>query len=113
MCKPWEGEDIPTCLSSSPVKVLKILKFGEIFGDEDIEEQIKQVQHFLETMPNLEQLRLYYDTSFDEDVYEVSAQLQWHPRVASSKCKISVISDSLCLSSTVPCSVVSKWGRLL
>ncbi|KAG2258488.1 hypothetical protein Bca52824_077782 [Brassica carinata] len=113
LCKPWEGEDIPTCLSSSPVKVLKILKFGEIFGDEDIEEQIKQVQHFLETMPNLEQLILYYDTSFDEDVYEVSAQLQWHPRVASSKCKISVISDSLCLSSTVPCSVVSKWGRLL
>ncbi|KAF3573891.1 hypothetical protein F2Q69_00062141 [Brassica cretica] len=113
LCKPWEGEDIPTCLSSSPVKVLKILKFGEIFGDVDIEEQIKQVQHFLETMPNLEQLILYYDTSFDEDVDEVSAQLQWHPRVASSKCKISVISDSLCLSSTVPCSVVSKWGRLL
>ncbi|XP_056841795.1 putative F-box protein At1g58310 [Raphanus sativus] len=112
LCKPWE-EDIPTCLSSSPVKVLKILKFGEIFGDEDIEEQIKQVQHFLETMPNLEQLVLYYDTSFDEDVNIVSAQLQWHPRVASPKCKISVISDSLFLSSTVPCSVVSKWGRLL
>ncbi|KAF3494102.1 hypothetical protein DY000_02056613 [Brassica cretica] len=42
LCNLWE-EDIPTCLSSSPVKVLKILKFGEIFGDEDIEEQIKQV----------------------------------------------------------------------
>ncbi|KAJ0246660.1 F-box/LRR-repeat protein [Hirschfeldia incana] len=113
LCKSWEEEDIPTCLSSSPVKVLKILKFGEIFGYEDIVEQIKQVQHFLETMPNLEQLVLYYDTSFDKDVNEVSAQLQSHPRVASPKCKISVISDNLCLSSTVPCDVVGKWGRLL
>ncbi|XP_018490648.1 F-box/LRR-repeat protein At3g59250 [Raphanus sativus] len=113
LCNLWMAY-ISTCLSSSPVKVLKILKFGEIFGDdEDIVEQIKQVQHFLETMPNLEQLVLYYETSFDEDVNEVSAQLQWHPKVASPKCKITVISDNHCLSSTVPCSVVRKWGRLL
>ncbi|ESQ44167.1 hypothetical protein EUTSA_v10005909mg [Eutrema salsugineum] len=111
LCKPCE--DTTTCLSSSPVKVLKILKFGEIFDDYDIEEQIKQVKHFLETMPNLEQLILYYDTSFDEDVNEVSTQLQRHPRAASSKCKIQVISDNLCLSSTVPSTVTTKWDCLL
>ncbi|CAH2063652.1 unnamed protein product [Thlaspi arvense] len=106
-------ENIPTCLSSSPLKVLEIFKFGEILGDGYFKELIKQVQHFLETMPNLKQLVLYYDASFDEDLNQVSAQLQWHPRVASSKSKIQIISDNLCLSTTVPSSVTTKWGRRL
>lgn len=37
LCKPWEEEDIPTCLSSSHVKVLKIMKFGDIYEDEDMD----------------------------------------------------------------------------
>ena len=39
-------------------------------------------------MPNLEQMILYYDTPYDDDVLAVSKQLQMLPRVASAKCKI-------------------------
>ncbi|CAL9225166.1 unnamed protein product [Arabidopsis halleri] len=50
------GFFVRNCLLSSPVKVLKIFKFGEICGDdENIEEQI---EHFLKTTPNLEQMIL-------------------------------------------------------
>ncbi|KFK41209.1 hypothetical protein AALP_AA2G099500 [Arabis alpina] len=108
LCRPYkEEEEIPTCLSSSPVKVLKIMKFGV-----EIEKQIEQVKHFLETMPNLEQLILYYDTSFEEYVIEVSSQLQRLPKVASSKCNLQLISDQLSLSSTIPSSVSMKWTSL-
>ncbi|XP_019096509.1 PREDICTED: putative F-box/LRR-repeat protein At5g41840 [Camelina sativa] len=80
--------DVRTCLSSSPVKVLKILKFGKTFDDDDVdraddddddqdagscdevgdvaEEQIEHVKHFLETMPDLEQVILYYNTPNDQ-----------------------------------------------
>ncbi|KAG7579062.1 F-box domain [Arabidopsis thaliana x Arabidopsis arenosa] len=97
LCK--YSEDIPTCLSSSPVKVVKVWKFGEKnYYYNDIKKQIEQVKHFLETMPNLEQMILYYDTPYDDDVLEVSKQLQKLTRVASAKCKIQVISDNLSLS---------------
>ncbi|KFK35158.1 hypothetical protein AALP_AA5G246200 [Arabis alpina] len=104
LCKPCEDKEkeIPTSLSSSPVKVLKVLKFGEIFDDHDIDEQINQVKHFLQTMPNLEQLVLYYDPSFKENVTKVTTELQKFPRVASRKCEIQLISDDLYLS--------SRWG---
>ncbi|CAL9242138.1 unnamed protein product [Arabidopsis halleri] len=82
LCKS-SGES-PTCLSSSPVKVLKILKFGEICDDKEM--QMELVEHFLETMPKLEQMILYYDTPLDEDVIEVSKQLEMLPRVASANC---------------------------
>jgi len=97
LCKYFE--DIPTCLSSSPVKVVKVLKFGETFFNyDDMKKQLEQDKHFLETMPNLEQMILYYNTPYDNDVLEVSKQLQILPRVASTKCKIQVISDNLSLS---------------
>ncbi|CAH8277845.1 unnamed protein product [Arabidopsis lyrata] len=99
-----------TCLSSSPVKVLKILNFGEICDDhEDVEvddedeefvyclrEQIEHVEHFIEKMPNLEQVILHYYTSNDEDVMmKVFKKLEKLPRVASANCKIQLISDNL------------------
>ncbi|CAL9223883.1 unnamed protein product [Arabidopsis halleri] len=103
-----------TCLSSSPVKVLKILNFGEICDDhEDVEdddedeefvyclrEQIEHVEHFIEKMPHLEQVILHYYTSSDEDVMmKVFKKLEKLPRVASANCKIQLISDNLSLSS--------------
>lgn len=61
VCKPWEGT--PTCLSSCPVKMLKVLKFGEMFSNkDDIDRQLEVIKYFLETMPNLEHVILYYDT---------------------------------------------------
>ncbi|XP_010512148.1 PREDICTED: F-box/LRR-repeat protein At4g14103-like [Camelina sativa] len=100
LCKPCE-EGIPSCLSSSPVKVLKILKFGEI-GHYYDGIDIRQIKYFLETMPNLEQMILYYDTPVDKDVIEVSSQLErLVSKVASSKCIVQVISDNLSLSSTL------------
>lgn len=102
-CKP--PENIPTyCLSSSPVKVLKILMFGEI----DDKTELEQIKHFLESMPHLEQLIIYCDKSIDGNLVKVSKQLQEIPRVASAKCKIQVISDNLNLSFTVPSSSSMK-----
>ncbi|EFH39898.1 predicted protein, partial [Arabidopsis lyrata subsp. lyrata] len=97
ICK--SSAENPTCLSSSPVKVLKILKFGEICDDKEM--QMELVEHFLETMPKLEQMILYYDTPLDEDVIEVSKQLEKLSRVASANCKIQIISDNLSLSSSL------------
>ncbi|EOA25680.1 hypothetical protein CARUB_v10019031mg [Capsella rubella] len=99
LCKPWEVEDIPTCLSSSPVKILKILKFGDIYEDEDMDRMMEQVEYFLETMPNLEQLIIHYETSIDEDVEEVLSQFQMVPREGLTNCQIQVISDNIHLSS--------------
>lgn len=103
LCKPWEEDDIPTYLSSSPVKILKILKFGDVYEDENMDKMMKQVEYFLETMPNLEQLVIYYETSIDEDVVEVFSQFQMVPREGLTKCNIQVISDNLSLSSTSAC----------
>ncbi|KAG7627843.1 FBD domain [Arabidopsis thaliana x Arabidopsis arenosa] len=67
LCKSSRG--IPSCLSSSPVQFLTIWKFGEICDDyDDMEKQIELVMYFLETMPNLEEMKLFYDTQIDEDV---------------------------------------------
>ncbi|KAL1189742.1 F-box/LRR-repeat protein [Cardamine amara subsp. amara] len=99
-CKPWYGT--PVWLSSSPVKILKVLKFGEITNyKDDMDRQTDLIKHFLETMPNLEQVILYYDTTFDDDLKIVSTQLQMLKKVASTKCKIQVISDNISYSSTV------------
>ncbi|KAL1221926.1 putative F-box/LRR-repeat protein [Cardamine amara subsp. amara] len=108
-----------TCLSSSAVKVLKIVNFGEISddGDDDddddaddedggivhgLKEQIEQVKHFLEKMPNLEQVILeYYYTSNDEEVMKVFNKLQKFRGVASANCKLQLISKNLSLSSNM------------
>lgn len=100
LCKPWEEEEVPTCLSSSPVKILEIMKFGDICEDEDMDKMMEQVEYFLETMPNLEQLIIHFETDIDEDVLEVLSQFQMVSREGLSKCKIQVISDNLNLSST-------------
>ncbi|KAJ4884997.1 FBD-like domain family protein [Raphanus sativus] len=100
LCKPCDDEEVPTCLSSSPVKTLEIMKFGDICEDEDMDKMMEQVEYFLETMPNLEQLIIHYETSIDEDVVEVLSQFQMVSRECLSKCKIQVISDNLNLSST-------------
>lgn len=100
LCKPFEEEDIPSCLSSSPVKVLKILKFGDVYEDEDMDKMMEQVEYFLATMPNLEQLVIFYETSIDEDVMEVFNQFRMVSREGLTECRIQVISDNLGLSST-------------
>ncbi|XP_019101693.1 PREDICTED: putative F-box/LRR-repeat protein At3g59230 isoform X2 [Camelina sativa] len=89
LCK-FSGE-VPTCLSSSPVKALKVLRFGET----GIENQIELIKHFLETMPRLEKLTVHYDTSIDDDLIKVSSQLNNFAREASPNCEIHVISDRL------------------
>ncbi|KAG7544150.1 F-box domain [Arabidopsis thaliana x Arabidopsis arenosa] len=65
-----------------------------------LREQIEHVEHFIEKMPNLEQVILHYHTSNDEDVMKkVFKKLEKLPRVASANCKIQLISDNLSLSS--------------
>ncbi|KAJ0255543.1 F-box/LRR-repeat protein [Hirschfeldia incana] len=88
LCK-FSGE-VPTCLSSSPVKVLKILRFGD-----NVEKEKDLTKHFLETMPRLEQLMIYYDTLFDDDVFELSSELKRFPTKASPICEIQVIFNNL------------------
>ncbi|KAL9812819.1 putative F-box/LRR-repeat protein [Arabidopsis thaliana] len=126
-------KNVRTCLSSSLVKVLKILKFGETFEDENedgldvdhddyddedavscdevggvVEEQIEHVKHFLKTMPVLKQVILYYNTPKDEDVMKVFKKLEKLPRVASANCNVQITSKNLSLSSTS-----TKRGTLL
>lgn len=56
----------------------------------------EQIKYFLETMPNLEQVIKYYNTATDEDVIEISTQLQMLvSKVASSKCVVQMVSSSL------------------
>ncbi|KAG2324750.1 hypothetical protein Bca52824_007478 [Brassica carinata] len=95
-------------LTHCPVKFLKILKFGEACDDDDhvdMAMEMEMINHFLQKMLNLEQLIVYYNTLIEDDLVEVSSQLQMLPVVASSKCKIQVISDSLGLSITLPISL--------
>ncbi|OAP06646.1 hypothetical protein AXX17_AT3G53730 [Arabidopsis thaliana] len=90
LCK-YSGE-VPSCLSSSPVKVLKILRFGE-YG---IVNQIEMIKIFLETMPHLEQLTVHYNIFIGGDlITEVSSQLKNFAREASPNCEIQVIPDVL------------------
>ncbi|KAL9294374.1 putative F-box/LRR-repeat protein [Arabidopsis thaliana] len=87
LCKSSRG--IPSCLSSSPVQFLTIWKFGEICDDyDDMEKQIELVMYFLETMPNLEEMKLFYDTQIDEDVISKLQML-----VTSSKCTVYIIPE--------------------
>ena len=85
LCK-FSGE-VPTCLSSSPVKVLQITGFGEA----GVETETELIKYFLETMPQLELLIIYYDTLFDDDVIELSSELKRFPTKASPSCEIQVI----------------------
>ncbi|XP_010436887.1 PREDICTED: putative F-box/LRR-repeat protein At5g41840 [Camelina sativa] len=137
LCKYRSGRETRSCLSSSPVKVIKIMKFGEIYDDDEddededededeevdddvdededededgescdeidegIEEQVEQVRKFIETMPDLEQVILYYNTPHDKDVMELFKQLHQLPAVASAQCTVQIISDNLSLSSTL------------
>ncbi|XP_020879609.1 F-box/LRR-repeat protein At3g59250 [Arabidopsis lyrata subsp. lyrata] len=89
LCK-YSGE-ISSCLSLSPVKVLKILRFDE-YG---IENQIELIKLFLETMPCLEQLTIYYDTPIDDALIQVSSHLKNFAREASPNCEIQVIHDDV------------------
>ncbi|KFK22644.1 hypothetical protein AALP_AAs42053U000100, partial [Arabis alpina] len=95
-CKPWEVTR--TCLSSSPVKMLKVLKFGEIYNLEEgdvMDKQKEVIKYLLETMPNLEQVMIYYDTSIDDDPSILSTEIQKLEEVALSKCKIQVLPDNI------------------
>ncbi|XP_056846212.1 F-box/LRR-repeat protein At3g59250-like [Raphanus sativus] len=85
LCK-FSGE-VPTCLSSSSVKVLQIMGFGEAV----VETETELIKHFLETMPQLEQLIIYYDTLVDDNVVELSRELKRFPTKASPSCEIQVI----------------------
>ncbi|KAG2331890.1 hypothetical protein Bca52824_003070 [Brassica carinata] len=69
-----EDDEIPSCLLSSRVKVIKILKFGDYYGN--MGKQSEQIKYFLETMPNLEQMILSYNAPTDEHVTEFSRQLE-------------------------------------
>ncbi|KAF8085188.1 hypothetical protein N665_0676s0002 [Sinapis alba] len=73
------------------VKVLKILRFGEAA----VEKETELIKHFLETMPRLEQLVIYYDTLFDDDCTELSSELKRFPTKASPSCEIQVIFGNL------------------
>ncbi|KAL0724665.1 hypothetical protein Bca4012_039264 [Brassica carinata] len=104
LCKPLKN---PSCLSSSAVKVLKIILSVNL-DDEGME--IEQITHFLEKMPRLEQLVVYFNISYDPSVFDISKKLQSIPRIASPKCNIQVISPNLSLSSTLPSTLSKKWS---
>nr|VDC99579.1 unnamed protein product [Brassica rapa] len=111
VCKPWLGT--PSWLSSSPVKKLKVLKFGEITNyKDDMDKQSDLINHFVQTMPNLEEVVLYYDTPFDSDLEIVSNGFQQLEKVASTKCKIQVVSDNISFSTTVHSSSSSSTSGL-
>ncbi|CAH2065256.1 unnamed protein product [Thlaspi arvense] len=94
-------ENIHFFLSSSPVKMFKIfIRCRHICDNRKMD--IVQIRHFLEKMPALEKLIVYYHTSLDTDAFNLFKRLQETPKVASPKCKIQVISRNLYLSSTLP-----------
>uniref|UniRef100_A0A1J3IKV5 F-box/LRR-repeat protein n=1 Tax=Noccaea caerulescens TaxID=107243 RepID=A0A1J3IKV5_NOCCA len=96
----------PSCLSSSPVKVLKIV----VCENDEETMELEQVKHFLKKMPCLEQLIVYFKTSYDPSVFELSKKLQKIRKMASPKCKIHVISQNLSLASTLPSSLTTRWS---
>ncbi|KAG7566505.1 F-box-like domain superfamily [Arabidopsis suecica] len=77
-----------SCLSSCPVKILKILDFGATCGEMSL------VEHFLKKLPRLEQviIVLHCDSFIEEDCgpSEVSEALEMAPR-ASPNCKLNVV----------------------
>lgn len=91
------------------MKLLKVLKFGEISSyKDDMDRQTEMIKYLLKTMPKLEQMILYYDTPYDEDLIIVSGGLQLLERIASPKCKIKVISDNISFSSNVHSSLTTS-----
>ncbi|CAN6905300.1 unnamed protein product [Brassica oleracea var. botrytis] len=104
LCKPLKNS---SCLSSSAVKVLKIILSVHIDDDGMEEEQIK---HFLEKMLRLEQLVVYFNESYEPSVFELSKKLKSVSTIASPKCNLQVISQNLSLSSTLPCALTKKWS---
>ncbi|CAA7017025.1 unnamed protein product [Microthlaspi erraticum] len=108
-CKPWYG--VPLWLTSSPVRTIKVLKFGGFTSHvDDMEKQMDLIKHLVETMGNLEQVVIYYDTPIDGDLSTVSTAFHMLDKVASAKCKIQVISDNISFSSTVHSSSSSTSG---
>jgi hypothetical protein len=106
-------EKCTSSLSQCPVKFLTIMKFGEAYDegeDLNMEIEMEKIKHFLKKMTNLEKLVINYNTSVENDLVEVSSQLQMLPEVASLKCKIQVISDTLSLSPTFLISLSMKYG---
>ncbi|CAH2063569.1 unnamed protein product [Thlaspi arvense] len=94
LCK--SSEEISSFLSSSPVKILKILKFGEISvysDDKEKQKQVELVKYFLDIMPNLEQMILCYNARIDEDLKSRVERLV--TRGSSSKCNVQLISDNI------------------
>ncbi|XP_010513713.1 PREDICTED: F-box/LRR-repeat protein At3g59210-like [Camelina sativa] len=80
-----------SCLSSCPVKILKILDFGATCGEMSL------VEHFLKKLPRLEQViivLLHCDSFIEEgcDRFEVSKALEMAPR-ASPNCKLKVVNN--------------------
>ncbi|XP_023638963.1 F-box/LRR-repeat protein At4g14103 [Capsella rubella] len=87
-CIPPSSSSSSSCLTTCPVKVLKILDFGATCGEMSL------VEHFLKKLPRLEQvvIVLHSDSSQgeDADIFEVSEALEMAPR-ASPYCKLEVV----------------------
>lgn len=90
------------------------MKFEAVSCDiDDMDRQIYIIKHFVETMPNLEEVVLYYVTRGDDDDPRiVSTAFQMFEKLASTKCKIRVVSDKITLSSTIVCSTSATTGLL-
>ncbi|EOA15493.1 hypothetical protein CARUB_v10004737mg [Capsella rubella] len=85
LCKP--REEILSCLSASPVKVIKIRGFGGLS-----ERTEKQIKYFLETMPNLEKMIFYYNPPSFRNLSRVAGGLKrLFSEVTSSKCALRLI----------------------
>ncbi|CAH2064508.1 unnamed protein product [Thlaspi arvense] len=79
-----------SCLSSCPVKILKILDFGATCGEMSL------VEHFLKKLPLLEEVTIIldYESTLEEDLdlFEVSEALEMTPR-ASPNCKLRIVDE--------------------
>ncbi|CAH2034988.1 unnamed protein product [Thlaspi arvense] len=90
-------ENAPSCLSSSPVKVLNIFSTsGHIYDNSEMD--IYQIKYFLEKMPCLEQLVVNYNTFYDNAVFESFKKLEKILRIASPKCKIQNDNELCCIT---------------
>ncbi|CAH2064511.1 unnamed protein product [Thlaspi arvense] len=78
-----------SCLSSCPVKILKILDFAATCGEMSL------VKHFMKKCPLLEEVTIVldFDSTLEEDLdlFEVYEALEMAPR-ASPNCKFEVLS---------------------
>ncbi|CAN8239253.1 unnamed protein product [Cochlearia groenlandica] len=93
MCLCNGLERIPSFLSTSPVKILQIHERGE--ANKDAEAFLKQVTHFLMTMPNLKQVVIYSHESSDVvALTQLAKTLEMISEKASLVCKIQVLPDN-------------------